>query len=68
MAAYRSALAADNEVCADFQAKLDATADRGVFADTPWIPGEFKEIVDAVIGCDVLPDNPQDMYRPPPTP
>jgi len=67
MAAYRDALVADRQVCADFQAKLDATEARGVFEDTPWIPGEFKEIVDSAIGCDALPENPQDMYRPPPT-
>jgi hypothetical protein len=67
MAAYRSALAADNEVCADFQARLDATADRGVFADTPWIPGELKETVNYALGCDALPSNPDDVYRPPPT-
>ncbi len=68
MAAYRDALVADRQVCADFQTKLDATEQRGVFEDTPWIPGEFKEIVDAVIGCGALPENPEDMYRPPPAP
>jgi hypothetical protein len=68
MAAYRDALVADQQTCAEFQTKLDATEQRGVFEDTPWIPGEFKEIVDATIGCGVLPDNPQDMYRPPPAP
>ena len=68
MAAYRDALVADRQVCADFQDKLDATEQRGVFEDTPWIPGEFKEIVDTAIGCDALPENPQDMYRPPATP
>lgn len=67
MAAYRAALASDNEVCADFQAKLDATADRGVFADTPWIPDELKETVNYALGCDSLPANPEDVYRPPPT-
>lgn len=67
MAAYRAALAADNQVCADFQAKLDATADRGVFADTPWIPAELKETVNYALGCDSLPANPEDVYRPPPT-
>lgn len=66
MAAYRDALAADNEACADFQAELDDTAERGVFADTPWIPGELKESVNYALGCDSLPDNPQDAYRPQP--
>jgi hypothetical protein len=67
MAAYRAALAADNQVCAEFQAKLDATADRGVFADTPWIPGDLKETVNYALGCDSLPAKPEDVYRPPPT-
>jgi hypothetical protein len=67
MAAYRTALAADNEVCADFQAKLDATADRGVFADTPWLPDEMKETVDYALGCASLPEHPEDAYRPSPT-
>jgi hypothetical protein len=40
MAAYRAAIAAGKQVCTDFQAELDATAERGVFADTPWVPGE----------------------------
>jgi hypothetical protein len=68
MAAYRDALAADNEACADFQAELDATAERGVFADTPWIPGELKESVNYALGCDSLPDKPQDANRPQPNP
>ena len=34
------------------QAKLDATAARGAYADTPWVPGELKEVVDAFLGCD----------------
>ena len=67
MAAYRAALAADNQVCADFQTTLDATADRGVFADTPWIPSELKETVNYALGCDALPSNPEGVYRPPPT-
>jgi hypothetical protein len=37
MTAYRAALAEGKTVCTDFQATLDATAERGVFADTPWI-------------------------------
>ncbi len=67
MAAYRAALAADNQVCAEFQTKLDATAARGVFADTPWIPDELKETVNYALGCDSLPAHPEDAYRPPPT-
>jgi hypothetical protein len=65
MVAYRNALEADNQVCADFQATLDATADRGVFADVPWMPSELSEIVDYALGCGGQPSNPQDAYRPP---
>jgi len=67
MIAYRNALAADNRVCVDFQAKLDASADRGVFADTPWIPSDLKDVVDYALGCGSLPEHPEDVYRPPPT-
>ena len=67
MVAYREALAADNQVCAEFQVTLDATAARGVFADTPWIPGELKETVNYALGCDALPAHPEDAYRPPTT-
>jgi hypothetical protein len=27
----------------------------------------LKEVVEAFLGCDGLPENPEDMYRPPPT-
>jgi hypothetical protein len=64
MEAYRSALVADVEVCSEFQAKLDATADRGAFADSPWIPGRLKEIVDYALGCDVFPADPGNVFRP----
>ncbi len=66
MAAYRAGLAADNQVCADFQGKLDATAEREVFADSPWIPSELTEIVDYALGCSSLIEHPEDAYRPPP--
>ncbi len=66
MTAYREALAADNRVCADIQAKLDATAARGVFTDTPWIPNDLKETVNYALGCDSLPEHPEDAYRPTP--
>jgi len=65
MAAYRAALAADKNRCTDFEAQLNATEDRGVFADTPWIPGELKEIVGVVLGCAGYPEHPEDVYRPP---
>lgn len=64
MARYRDALAGDRQVCEEFQAKLDATEERGVFVDTPWIPGEMKEMVDFSIGCSNLPEHPEDFYRP----
>jgi len=68
MAAYRVALAADNQVCVEFQATLDATAERGAFSDVPWMPGELKEIVEYALGCSSLPQNPEDVYRPNPSP
>jgi hypothetical protein len=67
MAAYRAALVEDKQACTDFQAQLNATEERGVFADTPWIPGEMKEIVEVLLGCEGYPEHPEDVYRPPPT-
>jgi hypothetical protein len=66
MAAYRAAIAKGKQVCSDFQAELDATEERGVFADTPWIPGEMKEVVVRVLGCVWFPEHPEDVYRYPP--
>ncbi len=67
MAAYRAALAADKQVCTDIEAQLDATAERGAFADVPWIPGELKEVVAGVLSCEAYPEHPEDMFRPLPT-
>ena len=67
MAAYRTAVAVDKQACIDIQAELDATTERGVFADTPWISGELKEVVEALLGCAALPENPEDLFRPPPS-
>ena len=67
MAAYRTAVAVDKQACIDFQTELDATTERGAFADTPWIPGELKEVVDALLGCTGFPEHPEDLFRPPPT-
>lgn len=64
MAAYRTAVAEDKQTCIDFQNDMDATEARGAFADTPWLPGELKEIVSALLGCDVYPEHPEDMFRP----
>jgi hypothetical protein len=66
MAAYREAIADGKQVCIDFQSRLDATEERGVFTDTPWIPGEMKEVVERVLGCVWFPENPEDVYRYPP--
>lgn len=63
MAAYREAIAEGRQVCIDFQSRLDATEERGVFTDTPWIPGEMKEVVERVLGCVWFPENPEDVYR-----
>ena len=38
-------------LCLEIQSKLDATADREIFAEVPWIPSEMKEVVDLVVGC-----------------
>ena len=38
-------------LCLELQSKLDATAEREIFADVPWIPGEMKEVVELVVGC-----------------
>lgn len=66
MAAYRTSMAEGKQVCDDFQARLDATADRGAFADTPWIPAEMAEVVEAVLGCRWFPEDPETIYLWPP--
>jgi hypothetical protein len=64
--AYRAALVEGKQVCVEFQTRLDATADRGVFVDTPWIPGELSEVVSARLGCDLFPEEPENVFRPVP--
>jgi hypothetical protein len=54
------------QICDGFQARLDATAAGGAFADTPWIPSEMKEVVEAALGCQSFPEDPEDVYRYPP--
>ena len=49
--AYRAMVAESVSVCEEFQARIDATADRDVFVDTPWIPADLKEVVEATFGC-----------------
>lgn len=63
VAAYRAALVEGKQLCIDFQATLDATTARGQFADTPWIPAELSEVVEARLGCELFPDNPEDVFR-----
>ena len=68
MAAYRAALARDKQECAESQAELNTIAERReIFADEPWIPGELKEIFEAVLGCEGYPEHPEDVYRSSPT-
>ncbi len=50
-AAYRALTAESVAICDEFQTRLDATADREIFADAPWIPGEMKEVIDVALGC-----------------
>jgi hypothetical protein len=38
--------------CQARQAELDATADREVLADVPWIPPEMQEVVLVAFGCE----------------
>jgi hypothetical protein len=64
MGAYRDALAADNQVCADFQAELDAADERGAFAAAPWIKADLEDIANNALDCDSLPADPGNAYRP----
>ena len=38
-------------LCLELQSRLDATAEREIFAEVPWLPGEMKEVVSLVVGC-----------------
>lgn len=68
MAAYRSALARDQQQCAAFEDRLNAIADqRESLADTPWLPNDLKATFEAFLGCAGYPENPLDVFRPPPT-
>jgi hypothetical protein len=60
---YETTLTGGAEVCNEFQAKLDAWAARGIFADTPWIPGDLRDVADAVIGCDTIPEDLDAVFR-----
>jgi hypothetical protein len=67
VADYRAALIEGQLVCIEFQTTLDATAKRGVFADTPWLPSALSEVVEARLGCGLFPENPENVFRPVPT-
>jgi hypothetical protein len=50
----RAARAVDEEIdafCHVFQAVYDATIERVILSDVPWVPSEMKEIVQIDIGC-----------------
>ena len=38
-------------LCFELQSSLDSTAEREVFDEVPWIPGDMKEVVSLVMGC-----------------
>lgn len=65
--AYAAVLVEGSALCSRFQAELDATADRGVFDDTPWIPSKMKAVVQAFLRCGSFPENPEDVFSTPPT-
>ena len=61
--AFEETLIGGVDVCNELQSKLDATAVRGVFAETPWMPSDLKDVVDAVIGCETIPDDLDPTFR-----
>ena len=66
MASYRASIAEGKQVCLDFQAQLDETEARGAFEDVPWLPGELSEVVNAALGCEWFPEDPESVYLYPP--
>ena len=40
-----------SQLCLELQSRLDATAEREIFAEVPWIPGEMKEVVSLFVSC-----------------
>ncbi len=61
--AFEETLIGGAALCNEFQAELDATAARGAFADTPWIPGDLEDVADAVIGCETIPEDLDAIFR-----
>ena len=49
--AYRAMGTEAASRCQEFRTRIDATTDREVFADTPWIPGDMKEVVEVTFRC-----------------
>ncbi len=49
--AYRAIGTEAASLCQEFRARIDTTADQEVFADTPWIPGDMKEVVEVTFRC-----------------
>jgi hypothetical protein len=48
---YRAIGTEAASLCEELRATINATADREVFADTPWIPEDMKEVVEVMFGC-----------------
>ena len=44
---------------------LDRTEVLEAFEDTPWVPSDLKEVVDAALGCIDLTIDPSELFRPP---
>jgi len=44
--------------CLVFQAMYDATLERMIVSDVPWIPSEMKEIVQVDVGCETVLSDP----------
>lgn len=64
MAGYRAKVASDKALCFDLEEDMHARAERGVFTGTPWAPDELSQIIDDVLGCDLFPEHPENMFRP----
>ena len=45
-------------LCLVFQAMYDATLERMIVSDVPWIPAEMKEIVQVDVGCETVLSDP----------
>ena len=57
--AMAEALAADadlNALCDAAQERFDATQEEALFAGTPWVPSELKEVVRVTLSCEAAPD------------